>query len=166
MAGPPGGLGLVDPQANHHVEMFRHQRLDHFRGACGIIGGIAIDQHVNVGIDIGKHATDHMALALAALAAYRGAGFPRHFSGPIRRVVVIDKNFSRRQHFTKIGNHIGNRGFLIEARHQNCNPRLRGLGYREFGLRKIRQRRCHAGQIAVKPQWAFGFRYGAHRINP
>jgi hypothetical protein len=35
---------------------------DHARDAQGIVGRIAIDQHVDVGIDIGEHAPDHMPL--------------------------------------------------------------------------------------------------------
>ena len=156
MAGPIGGLGLIDAKAHHHVEMIRHQRIDHARRAGGIIGRIAIDQHVDVGIDVGEHAPDHMALALAAFAAHLGAGLARDLDGAVRRIVVVDEDFGRRQRLAKIGDHGRDRGFLVEARHQNRNPQLRWFGLREFPLRELRQRLRHAGEIAA--QLALGSR--------
>ena len=72
--------------------MIRDQRIDHARRAGGVIGRIAIDQHVDIGIDVGEHAPDHMALALAAFAAHLGAGLARHRHGAIRRIVVVDED--------------------------------------------------------------------------
>jgi len=46
----------------------------------------------------------------------------RHRNGAIRRIIVIDENIGRRQRFAKIGNYGGDRGFLVEARHQHGNP--------------------------------------------
>ena len=102
--------------------MIVDQRVDHARRARRIIGRVAIDQHVDVGIDIGEHAPHHMALALAALAAHLGAGRARHLDGAIRRIVVVDEDLGRRQRLAKIGDHGRDRGFLVEARHQNRNP--------------------------------------------
>ncbi len=64
--------------------MIGHQRLDHARRAGGIVGRIAIDQHVDIGIDIGEHPPHHVALALAAFAAHFCAGLNRDGFGPIR----------------------------------------------------------------------------------
>ena len=77
--------------------MIVDQRIDHARRARRVIGRIAIDQHVDVGIDIGEHPPHHMALALAALAAHLGAGRARDLDGAIRRIVVVDEDFGRRQ---------------------------------------------------------------------
>jgi hypothetical protein len=104
-----------------------------------------------------------MALALAAFAAHLGARLARHRGGAVRRIVVVDEDPGRRQAFAKIRYHGRDRGFLVEARHQNRNPRLRRSGLREFGLRKLRQRLRHAGQVAAKARRAFGFQRGAHR---
>ena len=101
MAGPVGGLRLVDTKAHHHVEMIRQQPLDHARRAGGIIGRIAVDQHIDVGVDIGEHPPHHMALALTAFAAYLGAGRARDLGGTVRRIVVVDENFGRRQALRK-----------------------------------------------------------------
>ena len=143
--------------------MIRQQRVDHARRAGGVVGGVAIDQHIDIGIDIGEHPPDHMTLALAAFAAHLRAGIARDRDGAIRRIVVVDEDFGRRQRFAKIGDDGGDRGFLVEARHQNRNPRLRRLGLRKFPLRKLRQRFRHAGQIAAKRGRPFGFRRGTHR---
>ena len=83
MAGSVGGGRLIDTKPHHHVEVVVDQRVDHARGAPGIVGRVAIDQHIDVGIDIGEHAPDHMSLALAALAAHGGAGRARYLGGPV-----------------------------------------------------------------------------------
>ena len=63
--------------------MLGEQLFDHARRARRIIGRIAIDQHVHVGVDIGEHAPDHMALALPPLAAHLGAGLARDLGGTV-----------------------------------------------------------------------------------
>jgi len=77
--------------------------------------------------------------ALAAFAANLRAGVARHGDGAIRRIVVVDVDFGRRQRFAKVSDHGSDRGFLVEAQYQNRNPQLRRLGLREFPLRKLRQ---------------------------
>ena len=77
--------------------MIVDQRIDHARGARRVIGRIAVDQHIDVGIDVGEHAPHHMALALAALAAHLGASRARDLDGAILRIVVVDEDLSRRQ---------------------------------------------------------------------
>jgi hypothetical protein len=122
VAGPVSGGRLVDPKAHHHVEVVVDQPVDHTRGAGRVVGRIAVDKHIDVGVDVGEHPPHHMPLALAALSTHLGAGSARDFSGAIPRVVVIDEDFRRRQRLAKIGNHRGDGGFLVEARHQNRNP--------------------------------------------
>ena len=84
MTGPVGGLGLVDAKPHHHVEMIRQQQLDHARRAGGVVGRVAVDQQVDIGIDIGEHPPHHMTLALAAFAAHLGARLARHRGGTVR----------------------------------------------------------------------------------
>ena len=122
VAGPIGGRRLIDAKTHHHVEMIRHQRLDHARRAGGIVGRVAVDQHVDIGVDIGEHAPHHMALALAVLAAHFGACLARHRDGTVGRIIVVNEDCGRRQRFAKIGHDGGDRGFLVEARHQNGDP--------------------------------------------
>jgi hypothetical protein len=57
-----------------------------------IIAGarVAVDQHVDVGLDVVEHAPHHVALALVRLAADHGAGLLRRLDGAVGRVVVVD----------------------------------------------------------------------------
>ena len=103
MAGPIGRLYLVDALADHHVEVFAHELLDHARRARRIIGRIAIDQHIDIGVDVGEHAPHHIALALAAFAAHLGAGRPRDLDGAVGRIVVVDIDLRRGQRAREIG---------------------------------------------------------------
>ena len=105
--------------------MIRDQRIDHAGRAGRVIGRVAIDQDVDIRIDVGEHAPDHMALALAALAAHFGACLARDRRGAIRRVVVVDEDLRRRQRFAEIGDDGCDRGLFVEARHQNRYPHRR-----------------------------------------
>ena len=64
---------MVDASCHHHVEPIRQQLGDHPLRAWRIIGRITVDQNVDVGFDVVKHAPDHVALALMALAAHHRA---------------------------------------------------------------------------------------------
>ena len=59
-------------------------------GARRIVGGVAVDQHVDVGLDVGEHAPHHEALALALLAPNDGAGLGRRFDRAIGGIVVVN----------------------------------------------------------------------------
>ncbi len=90
MPGPVGGLVLLDAQSDHHVEVLVDQRIDHSRRRGGVIGRVAVDQQIDVGLDIGKHPPDHVALALAAFAADFGTGREGAGPGAVGGVVVVD----------------------------------------------------------------------------
>ena len=83
MARPVGRDRLVDAKTDHHVEMFGQQLFDHAGRAGRVIGGIAIDQHIDVGVDVGEHPPHHMALALVPLAAHLGAGLAGDRNGAV-----------------------------------------------------------------------------------
>ena len=70
MAAPVGRLRLVDARAHDHVEMLLEQCSIMRGSARRVVGRITVDQHVDVGLDVGEHAAHDMALALAALAAH------------------------------------------------------------------------------------------------
>ena len=69
-----GRLLAIDPDRADHVEPLGHELADHRARARRVVGGVAVDQHVDVGLDIGEHAPHHAALALVLLAADDGAG--------------------------------------------------------------------------------------------
>ena len=84
MARPIGSPSLIDPKSHHHVQMIRQQRLDHARGAGGVVSSVAVDQHVDICIDVGEHAADHMALALPTLSSHLRTGLARLRDGAVR----------------------------------------------------------------------------------
>ena len=46
---------------------------DHAWRCSSVIGIVAIHQHIDIGFDVGEHAPDHIALALAVFAAHHRA---------------------------------------------------------------------------------------------
>ena len=78
MAGAIAPPPAIDPRRHHHVEAIFHQARDHGAHARRVVGGVAVDQHVDVGLDVGEHAPHHVALALVRLA-------PDHRTGGARR---------------------------------------------------------------------------------
>ncbi len=74
-------LLAVDAGADHHVEPVADQLFHHRRGARRVIGGVAVDQHIDVGFDVIEHPPHHVALALIGLAANDGAGRARGRDG-------------------------------------------------------------------------------------
>ena len=50
------------------------QAVDHLRRGGGVVGAVAVDQHIDVGLDVGEHAAHDIALALQRLAADDRAG--------------------------------------------------------------------------------------------
>ena len=122
MAGPVGRLLAVDPDGANHVEPLAQQHVDHGAGARRIVGGVAVDQHVDVGVDVGEHAAHHVAFALPQLTAGDGAGLRRHFDGAVAGIVVIDVDVGVRQRGAEISHHLADGGFLVVARHQHRNP--------------------------------------------
>ena len=81
VAGAVGGDLLIDAVADNHIEPVGQQTVDHAPRARRVIGRVAIDQHVDVGLDVSEHAPDHEALALAAFLEHLGAGGARHGDG-------------------------------------------------------------------------------------
>jgi len=103
-------------------ELFANQCIDHARSTCGVIGCVTIDQHINVGIDIGEHAPDHVSLALAAFPAHHCAGGACNLDGASFRVVCRRQRSSPSAAPAKVGDYRCDGGFLVEGRAQNSNP--------------------------------------------
>ena len=93
--------------------------LDHRRRARRVIGGIAVDQHVDVGFHVAEHAPHDMALALALFLKDLGTGGTREGGGIIGRVVVVHVNCGGRQRHSEIAHDLGDRNLLIVTRHQD-----------------------------------------------
>jgi hypothetical protein len=114
-------LLAVNPNGADHVEPFAHELFDHGARAWRVIGGVAVDQNVDVGIDIREHPPRHPSFALMALVANHGAGLFGDGRGPVGRVVVIDIHGGFRQRGAKIADHLADGRLFVVARHQHRN---------------------------------------------
>src|SRR5690606_16701069 len=90
VAAPVGGVVAVDPRPYHHVELLGQEALDHGRRAGGVVGGIAVHQHVDVRLHVGEHPPHHVAFALMALVAHLGPGGGRDGGRVVAGIVVVD----------------------------------------------------------------------------
>ena len=69
MAAAIGRRFAIDTGSDHHIEPLVDELGDHRRRARRVIGGVAVDQHIDVGFDVIEHPPHHVALALIGLAA-------------------------------------------------------------------------------------------------
>ena len=108
-----------DPRRHHHVETAFDQARDQGAHAAGVVGGVAVDQHVDVGLDVGEHPPHHVALALVALAPDHRAGGAGDLQGAVGGVVVVDVDRGLGQLGAETGDHSGDGGFFVEAGDQH-----------------------------------------------
>ena len=122
VAAPVALFRLADPDARHHVEPFLQRQPHHLGGAGGVVGVVAVDQDIEVGLDVGEHASDHMALALQPLAAHDRAGRAGGFHRAVAGVVVVDIDGRLRQGCAEIGDDFRNRRLprCSRARGRRC----------------------------------------------
>jgi hypothetical protein len=110
-----GLLRLMSPASDHHVELVGDQQVDHRLRASRIVGEIAVRHQIDVGVDVGEHASDDVALALLPLRADDRSGFGGDLAGPVAAVVVVDVDGRRRQRLAKAADRRADRRFLVEA---------------------------------------------------
>jgi hypothetical protein len=82
MAFREGSCGR-DAGADHHVEIVGDQAVDQLSRRRGIIGHIAVDQHIDLGVHIGEHAAHDIAFALVRRGAHDRAGRARLAAGAV-----------------------------------------------------------------------------------
>ena len=71
--GPVGALLLhVAANAQHMIVRALQEGRDHGGQGRGVVGVVAVDHDVDVGLDVGEGPADHVALALALLTANDG----------------------------------------------------------------------------------------------
>ena len=64
-----GRLLAIDAGADDHIEPLVDELRDHRGRARRVIGRVAIDQNVDIRLDVVEHPPHHVALALVGLAA-------------------------------------------------------------------------------------------------
>ena len=104
---------------DRHVGALGQERVDELWRVVGIVGAVAVGHDVEIGVEVGEHAPDDVALALTRLAVHLGAGQTRLAGGAIGGVVVEDDDPGTRQGRLKAAHHRGDGGFLVEARQQH-----------------------------------------------
>jgi hypothetical protein len=70
---------------------------DHLRRARRVISRAAVDEHIDVGVNVGEHAAHHMPLTLTSLTVHDSSCFARDRDCTVLRVVVVDINLRTRQ---------------------------------------------------------------------
>ena len=126
VAGAVGGLDVGDPRADHHIQAVFPHPPHHFGRRGGVVGIVAVHQHVDVSFDVGEHAAHDVALALQRLPPHHGAGGAGG-GGAVGRVVVVDVDGRVRQGGAKIDDHGRDRHRLVVARDQHRDARSAAL---------------------------------------
>jgi hypothetical protein len=90
-------LAIVLARAHDHVEVVLHQQIDHLGQSGQVVGRIAIDHDVDVGLHVREHAAHHIALAAQPHAGDPCAGGAGHGCGVVGRGVVEDVHLGLRQ---------------------------------------------------------------------
>lgn len=116
-------VGGGEPVADDHVVAVEH--LGH-HGGCrvGRVGVVAVGHDVHVRVDVLEHGPDHVALALAGLAAHDGALGCGDLGGAVGGVVVVHVDRSIRQRGLEVAHHLADRELLVKTRKKHRNGRL------------------------------------------
>ena len=110
----PIGLGrFMLASADDHVELLFDQHPHHFRRSLGVVGKVAVGHYINIGINVGEHPPDYIALALLPFRPDDRAGGASDFDRPVAAVVVVDVDGRVRQRGAEAGDRFGDRCFLI-----------------------------------------------------
>ena len=122
---------------DHHVEIACVKTLHQSRRKRGIIRTVTVGHNVNIGLDVGEHAPDDVALAAHRFGFDNGAGVRRSRSGRIGRVIVEDVNLGTGERRAKAPDHVTDRDLLVVARQDHGDRKRIRHRPGEHG------RRCH-----------------------
>ena len=87
----PVGAGLAgDAHPGDLVVGALEQHPHHLGGGGRVVGVVAVDHQVDVGVEVGHRPADDVALAAQGLAPHLGAGGLGHLRGAVGAVVVVD----------------------------------------------------------------------------
>ena len=126
---------VIDAGGNHHIQPLFDEAGDHRRCAWCVVGGVAVDQHIDISFDVIEHTPHHMTLALIGLAANDGAGAARGFDCAVGGIVVVDVDSRAWQRRPEVRDDFSDGALFVVAGHQNRNlirgfaqaPRVRSV---------------------------------------
>ena len=124
VTGPVGAQGCAEASGADHVQLTTDQHRLHAGSRGGIVGVVAVDQEIDVRLDIGEHAADDMALALQPFPPHHGARGTRVQHGMVGGVIVIDIDNRVGQRRLEVGDDPADRGLLVAAWYQHRHARL------------------------------------------
>ena len=127
MSGPIGALAGRDALARNDIEALADKLADKRGRGGGIVCVVAVDQNIDVRLDIGEHAAHDVALALAHFGAHHGAGLAGSLDRPVLRIVVVDIDRGRRERGAEVAHHLADRGLLVVAGYQDGDSGVRHL---------------------------------------
>jgi hypothetical protein len=117
-----GGLLVVLAHPEHVVVRARDQGVDHLGQVGRLVGVVAVDHHVDVGVDVGEGAPDDVALAGHVLLAHDGTGLGGAAGGLIARAVVIDIDRDARDGGLEIADDLRDGDLLVVAGNDRSDP--------------------------------------------
>ena len=68
------GRRFADPGAHHHIAGTVEQQGNEAWSTRRVVGGISIDQHIEIGLNVAEHPPHHIPLTLARFVADYGTG--------------------------------------------------------------------------------------------
>ncbi|ENN89401.1 hypothetical protein RHSP_66726 [Rhizobium freirei PRF 81] len=117
--------------ADDHVGAFGQKRADQLFSILGRIGAVAIGHKIDIGFDVGEHASYHMPLALPAFAHDGRAGEHGVQRRAVGGIVVIDIDAGLRQSLAETAHDLADRCSFVVAGQQDGDVQLlipHGLG--------------------------------------
>ena len=109
------------PAADHHVEVFVEQLVHQPPDRSGVVGGIAVDHHIDIGVDIGEHPPDNVPLAAQRDVDHLGAGRTGNICRPVGRSIIKYVNVDLRHRCLEISDDLLDRRSLVEAGNDQRN---------------------------------------------
>ena len=104
---------------------FAQQHVDHAPRARRVVGAVAVDEHIHLGLDVREHAAHDVAFALEGFAADDGAGLRGALARGVARVVVVDVDRRLGQRGGEVASRRFDRLGLVVTRDQHRDARAR-----------------------------------------
>ena len=120
-----GATALLVADGRHHVEVVDDELVDQPRSTRSVVSSVAVDDHVDIGVDLAEHPSHDATFARARLAADDRAGASCDVGGAVTRAVVVHMHGAFRERGAEIRDDRRDRRRFVAARHEHRNARRR-----------------------------------------